>query len=115
MDDERLDLLCDELRHLARLSPGIDPRAILRVSVIAQEIQRSVDSKGTDIREAAGDIVDAFRLWFSPRKWNQSGDDGRHLKFHIFASILKLEGAVRHVHRSRIEHTGVHRLEKTPR
>ena len=100
MDDERLNVLCEELRSLARQSPGINPSSTLRVSAISHEIQRSVDS--TDVREDAGHLVDGFQLWFSPRKWNRSGDEGRHLKFEIFTSILKLEGAMRQIHRSRI-------------
>ena len=100
MDDERLNVLCEELRSLARLSPGINPSSTLRVRAISQEIQRSVDS--SDVREGAGVIVDTFQLWFSPRKWNRSGDEGRSVKFEIFTSILKLEGAMRQIHRSRI-------------
>ena len=101
MDDERLTLLCNELRSLARLAPGIDPSSTSRVRAIAQEIQGSVDSKGTDIRGDAIEITDGFQLWFSQRKWNQSGDRGRHVSLNIFASILKLEGGVRQIHRTR--------------
>ena len=105
MDDERLTLLCNELRSLARLAPGIDPSSTSRVRAIAQEIQGSVDSKGTDIRGDAIEITDGFQLWFSQRKWNQSGDKGQHVSLNIFASILKLEGGVRQIHRTRTKPT----------
>jgi hypothetical protein len=108
MDDERLNALCDELRGLARLSPGINASSTLRVRAISHEIQRSVDSKGTDVREDASNMVDGFQLWFSPRKWNQAGDEGRHVKFNILASILKLEGAVRQIHRFRFKPVRAH-------
>jgi hypothetical protein len=105
MNDERLHVLCDELRVLARLSPGVNPTSALRVRAIAQEIQRSVDSKGTGIRADAIAIMDGFQAWFSRRKWNLSGDEGRHVRLDIFASILKLEGAVSRIHSSRIQPT----------
>jgi hypothetical protein len=109
MDDERLNALCDELRGLARLSPGTNPPSTLRVRAIAEEIQRSVDSKGTNVRACAIDLLDGFQLWFSQRKWNQSHDEGRHVKFSVFASILKLEDAVRDIHGTRIKTTRARR------
>ena len=101
MDDHRLSELCDELRSFANASPGVNPARTLRARSIAQEIQRSVDVKGTGIREDAIDVIDGFQLWFSPRKWNQSGDEGQRVKAGIFASISKLEGAVGFIHSSR--------------
>ncbi len=41
MDDQRLNVLCDELRSLANISPGVNPSCALRVLAIAQKIQRS--------------------------------------------------------------------------
>jgi hypothetical protein len=105
MDDKRLNVLCDELRSLARLSPGIDATSALRVRAIAQEIQRSVDSKGTNVRADAIAIMDGFQAWFSRRKWDVSGDEGRQVRLGIFASILKLEGTVSRIHGSRIQPT----------
>jgi hypothetical protein len=105
MNDERLSVLCNELRNLARLSPGINPPSALRVRAIAQEIQGSVDSKGTDICADAIAIMEGFQTWFSRRKWNVSGDEGRHVRVDIFASILKLEGAVSRIHGCRIAPT----------
>lgn len=105
MDDERLNALCDELRNLARLSPGINPSSTLRVRAIAEEIQRSVDSKGTDIQGDAIAIVGGFQNWFSQRKWNLAGDDGRLVRLDLFASILRLEGAVSRIHSSRTKPT----------
>jgi hypothetical protein len=101
MDDERLNVLCNELRSLARLSPGMNQSSTLRVGAIAHEIQRSVDSTGTDIRRVTLDIMDSFHVWFSQRKWNRSGDAGRHVRSSIFASILKLEDAMSQIHSSR--------------
>jgi hypothetical protein len=48
-----------------------------KARAIAQEAQHSVDSKGTDIRGAAIAMVDGFQVWFSQRKWNVSGNEGR--------------------------------------
>jgi len=105
MDDHRLNVLCDELRSLANTSPGVNPVCTLRVRAIGQEIQRSVDAKGTPIRKDASDVADGFQLWFSPRNWNRSGDEGRHVKAGIFASILKLEGSVSDIYSSRAKQT----------
>ncbi len=85
------------------MSPGVNPACTLRASTIAQEIKLSVDTNGTRIRERASDVTDGLQPWFSPRKWNQLGDDVQDLKSNIFASILKLEDTMSQIHSCRVK------------
>jgi hypothetical protein len=70
VDKLEVDALCDELSKLTGPAPGASPDALKRVEQIIQRFTPMDGGVGNVAREALG----WFRIWFSPRKWQQYGD-----------------------------------------
>jgi hypothetical protein len=89
MDYEKI---CDELWDDVECGPGENFTVLKRVESRLQELLGNPRAT-TYVREKVYSAQDQFKIWFSPRKWNQRGDGGTFTKMLLQQDIEKIRQA----------------------
>ena len=88
MNEADIRRLCDELRLLTNLGPGLNSSVLREAQEILATLRSASLGVGAD--DALLALSAGFAQWFSPRQW-RGKDHGRSCRQGLYANIGRLE------------------------
>jgi hypothetical protein len=85
VDAAEVDTLCEELRDLIKLGPGVNDDALRRARGIIETFRAT--RSGDYVNEKLIELAEGFEQWFSARNWDINFDAGASCKQWLYVDI----------------------------
>jgi hypothetical protein len=86
VDEAEIDRLCEELRDLIEVGPGVTPDALSQARGIIQVFQST--RSGDDVNQKLGALIYGFEQWFG------DNHSGQVVKDCLHANVIGLRAAM---------------------
>lgn len=92
MNADEIKQIIDELEDCVQLGPGDNKPTLCRVNELLSRLQSDIRSDAY-VKEKVVSVRESFKVWFSPRGWNRTGDGGIQAQSNLLADINRLTDA----------------------